>query len=150
MSDPTSAGRALGVDFGQRRVGLALSDATRLIAQPFKTLNNTGDISKLVRELCELIELNEVTQLVVGWPLRLNGKEGLQTRRVGRFIESIQAVNATPIATWDERLSTVAAERALIEGRLERRARRDVVDQVAASLILQSWLDAQRNQRPTP
>ena len=149
MSDSTSAGRALGIDFGQRRVGLALSDATRLIAQPFKTLHNTGDISKVVRELCELIEANEVTQLVVGWPLRLNGKEGLQTRRVGRFIESIQAINATPIATWDERLSTVAAERALIEGRLERRARRDVVDQVAASLILQSWLDAQRSQQPS-
>ena len=143
--------RALGVDYGARRVGLSLSDEGRLIAQPFQTLPNKGDLSAVARELVALAEAQEVTQLVVGWPLRLNGKEGLQTRRVERFIEAIErelerVARPTPIELWDERLSTTAAERALIEGGVGRRARRDVVDQVAASVILQAWLDAQRAQ----
>jgi putative Holliday junction resolvase len=144
--------RALGVDFGARRVGLSLSDEGRLIAQPFQTLPNRGDFAAVARELVALAEAQEVTQLVVGWPLRLNGKEGLQTRRVERFVEAIErelerVERPTPVALWDERLSTTAAERALIEGGVGRRARREVVDQVAASVILQGWLDAQRAQR---
>lgn len=136
--------RALGLDLGERRVGLALSDPSRLIAQPYKTLHHSGDFKALAREIGRLVTEEGVTQLVVGWPLRLNGQEGIQTRRVARFIEGLRPQVSAPIARWDERLTTVAAERALIEGDVRRSDRKAVVDQVAASLILQGWLDAQR------
>ncbi len=136
--------RALGLDLGERRVGLALSDPGRLIAQPYKTLHHSGDFKALSREVARLVAEEGVTQLVVGWPLRLNGQEGIQTRRVARFIEGLRSHVSAPIACWDERLTTVAAERALIEGDVRRADRKAVVDQVAASLILQGWLDAQR------
>ena len=136
--------RALGIDYGQRRVGLALSDPERLIAQAYRTLPHRGDLTPVIQALCELIEREEVGHVVVGWPLRLNGKEGIQTRKVARFIELLSAQCPVEISRWDERLSTVAAERSLIEGRVSREGRKQVVDQVAASLILQAWLDAQR------
>lgn len=140
--------RALGVDLGERRVGLALSDPQRLIAQPYKTLHHSGDLKAVSRELARIVAEQGVTQLVVGWPLRLNGQEGLQTRRVARFVEGLLLCVSAPVARWDERLTTVAAERALLEGDVRRADRKAVVDQVAASLILQGWLDAQRAALP--
>ena len=141
--------RALGVDYGQRRVGLALSDRDRLIAQAHETLPNRGDLSALVEGLCAVIEREEVGHVVVGWPLRLNGKEGLQTRKVARLIEALSARTTVPISRWDERLSTASAERSLIEGRVSREGRRSHVDQLAACFILQGWLDAQRSAEPS-
>lgn len=141
--------RALGVDYGQRRVGLALSDRDRLIAQALETLPNQGELSALIDALCVVIEREEVSQLVVGWPLRLNGKEGLQTRKVARFIEALSARVALPVCRWDERLSTSSAERALIEGGVGRAGRKEHVDQLAACFILQGWLDAQRSAKPS-
>ena len=82
---------------------------------------------------------------MVGWPLRLNGREGIQTRRVSRFIDVLRTQSPCEIETWDERLSTRAAERVLVEGRVSRKGRKAVVDQVAAAIILQGWLDAQQN-----
>ena len=141
--------RALGVDYGQRRVGLALSDRERLIAQTYATLPNRGALGAVVEALCQVIKREEVGQVVVGWPLRLNGKEGLQTRKVAQLIEALSARTDVPIARWDERLSTVSAERALIEGGVGRDARKRKVDQVAACFILQGWLDAQRQAEPS-
>ena len=87
--------------------------------------------------------------MVVGWPLRLNGKEGIQTRKVAKLIEALSAQTEVPITRWDERLSTVSAERALLEGGLRRDARKQKVDQVAACFILQGWLDARRQAEPS-
>lgn len=136
-------GRALGIDYGERRVGVALSDEGRVFAQALKTIpRSRQDEVSLLQELKRLIEEHEVTLIVIGWPLRLNGKEGIQTQKVARFINVIEPLGL-PIERWDERLTTHSAERSLREGGVRGASQRQVVDQVAAAIILQAWLDAQ-------
>jgi putative holliday junction resolvase len=135
-------GRVLGIDIGKERIGLALSDPQRLIAQAWQTLYvKKRSLNKIAIEIVELCEQETIKTLVFGWPLRLNGKEGIQTRHVQRLIDRITPLSDLEIYRWDERLSTVAAERVLIEGSVGRKQRKAVVDQVAACLILQAWLD---------
>jgi putative holliday junction resolvase len=141
--------RALGIDYGSRRVGIALSDPTRMFAQALETLSNSPQNPRgLIRAIEALIIAHEVDCVVVGWPLRLNGKEGIQTRKVDRFIQALSRAIDLPIHRWDERLTTTAAERVLIEGKLGREKRKSVIDQVAATLILQGWLDFEQAQAP--
>ena len=138
-------GRALGIDYGDRRVGLALSDERRVFAQALKTIPRTrGGDALVVEQIERLIHEYDVTLIVIGWPLRLNGKEGIQTQKVARFITRL-APTGLPIERWDERLTTHSAERTLREGGVKGKSRREVVDQVAAAIILQAWLDAQSN-----
>ena len=142
--------RVLGVDYGSRRVGVALSDPTRMFAQALETLSNSPqDPRGVIRAIEALIITHEVDCVVVGWPLRLNGKEGIQTRKVDRFIQTLSRVIDLPIHRWDERLTTTAAERVLIEGKVGRERRKSVIDQVAATLILQGWLDFEHAQLST-
>jgi putative Holliday junction resolvase len=131
----------MGLDVGDRTVGVAISDPTRTIAQGVTTVRRTST-PKDLDALCALIEEHQVTALVVGWPLMLNGRPGSQARKVGRFADALAERTGLPIARWDERLTTKAAERALLEGNVRRDRRRQVVDKVAATLILQSYLDA--------
>ena len=131
----------MGLDVGDRTVGVAISDPTRLIAQGLLTIRRAGLRTDLAT-LLALIEEHSIQHIVVGWPLRLNGEPGAQTFKVGRFADALAARVQIPIDRWDERLSTVAAERALLEGNVSRARRRQVVDKVAATLILQGWLDA--------
>ena len=146
---PVSTGRALGVDVGKVRIGLALSDPDRLIAQAWKTVQvRRRSISQVVAELVELCHTYEIGTVVFGWPLRLNGKEGIQTKHVQRFIDEMAQISSLDIHKWDERLSTVAAERVLLEGQVGRKQRKTVVDQVAACLILQDWLSQQNTSQP--
>lgn len=135
--------RVMGLDVGDRTIGVAVSDPTRLIAQGVTTIRRVG-IKKDLAALAELVREHEVERIVVGWPLRLSGEEGIQTRKVGRVADAIEARLGIPVERWDERLTTVAAQRALLEGNVRRDQRREVVDKVAATLILQGWLDAQR------
>lgn len=135
--------RVIGLDIGDRRVGVALSDATRLIASGLTVVQRQRDAGDL-KEIAALITAHEVSEIVVGWPLRLNGRPGMQARKVQIFADALQAATGLPIHKWDERLSTVAAERALQEGGVRGKQQRAVVDKVAATLILQGWLDAQR------
>ena len=143
-----SLGRVMGIDYGDRRVGVAISDEGRMISQALATLQRQrrGD-QALTQEISLLLLEHEVTQVVVGWPLRLNGREGIQTQKVDRFITQLTQVTSLPICRWDERLTTTSAERALREGGVKGKRRRDKVDQVAAALILQSWLDAESVKR---
>lgn len=145
MSESQSETRVMGLDVGDRRVGVALSDPTRLIAQGLEVLHRTRRDAD-VAALAALCATHAVDAIVVGWPLRLSGRPGIQTRKVQQFIDALAAVIDLPIHKWDERLSTVAAERALREGGVRAREQRAVVDKVAATLILQGWLDAQRAQ----
>ena len=147
MTAQPPQGRALGVDYGARRVGLALSDERRVIARALQTLERRrGADEQLYREITALITRHEVTHIVVGWPLRLNGREGIQTQKVARFIEALSEHTSIEISRWDERLTTTSAERALREGGVRGAQRRAKVDQVAAAVILQSWLDACSSQ----
>lgn len=138
-----SDGRVMGLDVGDRTVGVAISDPTRLIAQGVTTIRRTTLSADLVA-LKALVAEHEVTAIVVGWPLRLDGRPGEQARKVAQVAKAIEAATQLPVERFDERLTTVAAERALRESALDGRGRRKLIDQVAASLILQGWLDRAR------
>lgn len=134
-------GRVLALDVGERTLGMAISDPERIIAQGLDTIRRTK-LDKDLDALGRVIAEHEIVRIVVGWPLRLNGKPGIQTQKVAKLAEAISARFDLPIDRWDERLTTVAAQRALIEGNVRREKRRTVVDKVAATLILQGYLEA--------
>jgi putative holliday junction resolvase len=139
--------RAFGLDVGTRTVGIALSDPLGITAQALTTLRRSGLRADLTA-LQELALAHDVTQAVVGLPLNMDGTEGPSAARSRAFGEALAKTLNLPVVYWDERLSTVAAQRALREAEVSRERRREVVDQVAAALILQGWLDAQRPHRP--
>ena len=132
--------RLLGLDVGDRRIGLALSDESATLASGLRTIVRAG-LKKDLRELAELVSEHEVAEVVVGLPRKLDGSEGPQARKVLGFVEALKKALRIPVATWDERFTTVAAEHALIEGGVSRGRRKDLVDKVAAVLILQNYLD---------
>jgi putative Holliday junction resolvase len=133
-------GTLLGLDVGTKTVGLALSDVTRTIASGLITLKR-GKFAADVQRLLQLIEEHRVGGLVVGLPVNLDGSDGPRAQATRAFARNVVKRTAVPILLWDERLSTAAAERALLEADLSRRRRSEVIDKVAATLILQSALD---------
>lgn len=128
--------RILGVDYGQKRIGLAISDETGTIAQPLGPI--TGGLSQLLR----VARQRGVGKIVVGMPRRLDGTASAQTERTRAFIEALRQATALPVESWDERLTSVQAERALIEADVSRKARKQKIDKLAAQIMLQSYLDA--------
>ncbi len=136
--------RFLGVDVGDRRIGIALSDATGFIASPTDTIERKGQ-RKDIEKLLELARREEVEGIIVGLPLSMDGSIGPQAEKVGRFVDALRTESEIPVTTWDERLTTVGAERALLEGDVSRSKRKKVIDKVAAALILQGYLDARRS-----
>ncbi|HUV38455.1 MAG TPA: Holliday junction resolvase RuvX [Planctomycetota bacterium] len=137
-------GRVLGIDYGRARVGLALSDGLGLTAQPLAVLRNTG-VDALLDALEKVIVEREVTRLVVGLPLSLDGSEGPAAAGVRVFAAKLTGRFELPVALWDERLSTAQAERAMLDADLSRAQRKKRRDKVAAQVFLQSWLDAHRS-----
>lgn len=135
--------RVMGLDLGEKRIGIAISDETETIASPRETLARRGN-RKDIEHLLEMARREEVSEILVGMPFRLDGTEGPAAEKVRRFVEVLRQSTTIPIATWDERLSTVGAERALLEGNVSRKKRRGARDRVAAALFLQSYLDARR------
>lgn len=132
--------RALAVDLGSKRIGVAVSAGT--LATPYEVVRRTGDRVRDHRRLGELVDETGAELVVVGLPLSLDGSVGPAAQRALDEVEELSAVLDVPVETWDERLSTVTAERSLRDGQLRAPARRAVVDKVAATVILQSWLDA--------
>ncbi len=135
--------RTLGIDHGERHVGLALSDEEGRIAHPHGTLERR-DPRALLDAIAKLVDEEGVEAIVVGLPLTLEGREGASARRARRFAELLEERTGIAVVLWDERMTTLAAERALGEAGVGRRARKGVVDRVAASLLLSSYLDAAR------
>ncbi len=133
--------RILAIDFGTRRIGLALSDALGITAQPLETLQRHSQKADLAR-LRELVEECGVSLVIVGLPRNLDGSPGALWDEVERFREMLRKELSCPVEGWDERLSTAEAERILISADVSRRKRRKVVDKIAAALILQSYLEA--------
>ncbi len=139
--DQTSAkGRAVGLDLGDARIGVAISDTEKRLAVPFGTVRAgaPGDL----KAIANLVKENGVGLVVVGHPLLLSGKAGPRARHAEEFAEGLRAVVGVPVALHDERLSTVEAERALREAGARGADRRRAVDRSAATVILQSYLDA--------
>jgi putative Holliday junction resolvase len=130
----------MGLDVGEKTIGIALSDAGRIIATPLKTLRRTK-FSHDARELLGLAEERQVGGLVIGLPINMDGSEGKKCQSVRQFAANLGEITKLPIAFWDERLSSVAVTRTLIEADVSRARRRQVVDKMAAGFILQGALD---------
>jgi putative Holliday junction resolvase len=139
--------RVLGVDYGQKRIGLALSDESGAIAQPLDYITG-GGIAAVSREIARICAERRVGKIVVGVPLRLDGTKSEQTERTLVFIAELRRATTIPVAQWDERLTTAQAERVLLEGNVRRSDRKQKIDKLAAQIMLQSYLDA-TNPRPT-
>jgi putative Holliday junction resolvase len=132
--------RYLGLDVGDRTIGVALSDETGTLASGVGTLRRVGP-RKDVRAVAELARKHGVGEVVVGLPRGLDGSVGPQARKVLEFMDGLRPSVRVPVVPWDERFTSVVAERALVEGGASRRERKAVVDKVAAILILQNYLD---------
>ena len=135
--------RVLGLDVGQRRIGMALSDALGLTAQPLAVLERRGTTADL-SILGALVGRHQVETIVVGLPLTMRGEHGPQAQRAASFADLLRRNVSVPVKLVDERLTTVQAQRALLETDTSRRKRKQVIDQVAAQLILQQYLDRRR------
>ncbi len=134
--------RLLGLDVGAKTVGLALSDSRLAIASPADTLKR-GKFADDARRLARLIEAEDVGALIVGLPIEMSGREGRRCQSVRQFADNLLKVVDLPVAFWDERLSTAAVERLLVdEADMSRKRRAEVVDKMAAAYILQGALDA--------
>jgi putative Holliday junction resolvase len=131
----------MGLDVGTKTVGVAISDELGITAQGVKTVRRSNLKSDL-KELQTLIDENQVNRVVVGLPLNMDGSEGLRAVESRKFGAALEERCQVPVEYWGERLSTVAAERVLLEADVSRKKRREVIDQMAASIILQAWLDA--------
>lgn len=132
--------RYLGLDVGDRRVGVAVSDESGTIATGLATLQRVGP-RKDVKAVVELVRRHEAGEVVVGLPRRLDGALGPQAQKVLAFMDELRPAVHVPIVPWDERFSTLMATQALLEGGVSRKDRKAVVDKVSAILILQSYLD---------
>jgi len=139
-------GRLIGIDAGTKTLGLAVSDVTRIIASSLLTIVRTKFTAD-VRHLLALTEQHGVIGLVLGFPTNLDGSEGPRAQSTRAFARNLSALSPLPILLWDERWSTMAAERALLEADQSRKKRAEVIDKVAATIILQSALDRLRYGR---
>ncbi len=137
--------RILGLDIGSKRIGVAVSDELGLTAQGLRTLTFT-DENSAVEVIKEIAEEYKVTEIVVGLPYNMDGTEGRQAEKVRSIMAAIERSVDLPVFEWDERLSTVAAERVLLEADMSRSKRRKVIDKIAAVLILQGYLDGHRRR----
>lgn len=141
--------RVLGIDLGTRRIGVALSDPTGTVASPLVTLPHRS-LREDIDQIAELCTAHAVGAVVVGWPRNMDGTSGPAARRAEEFARALRRVIMVPVDLWDERLSTIAAERSLVEGNVNRKRRRLIRDRVAAALILQASLDARTRGLPAP
>jgi putative holliday junction resolvase len=142
---PTQAA-ILGLDVGTKTIGLAISDVTRTVATPLHTLRRTK-FSADAAALLDLAAARDVRGFIIGLPVNFNGTEGPRAQSCRAFARNLAALTALPIAFWDERLSTAAAERALLEADASRKRRAEVIDAVAAGFILQGALDRMKMGR---
>jgi putative Holliday junction resolvase len=132
--------RYLGLDVGDVRIGVALSDETATLASGLLTLQRVGS-RKDVRAVAALVREHDVGEVVVGMPFRLDGTLGPQGEKVTVFVEALRRTLAVPVTTWDERLTSVAADELLAEAGVRRRDRKARIDRAAAVLILQGYID---------
>lgn len=136
--------RVLGIDMGERRIGLAISDETGLIAQGLTSLS-CGNSQQTLTYLKKVIEEYKVDSIVVGLPLNINGTFGRKAQEVLEFVDRLKGNFDVPVVTWDERLTTVQGEKLLLEGDIGRKRRRALLDKLSAQIILQSYLDSRKD-----
>jgi putative holliday junction resolvase len=135
--------RTLGLDVGTKTIGVAVSDGLGFTAQGVTTVRRTN-LKEDLAALRALVQTHEAVRFVVGLPLNMNGSEGPRAEASRKFAAQLESALGLPVEFWDERLSTMAATRTLLEADVSRAKRREVIDQMAAQFILQGWLDARQ------
>ncbi len=135
--------RVMGLDLGKKTIGVAVSDGCGLTAQPVTTIRRTT-LNSDIEALLGLIDEHSVDKVVLGLPVNMDGTMGGRAKETLKFAGFLRARTSAEVVTWDERLSTVAVTRVLIEGGASRARRKEVVDKMAAAYILQGYLDSQR------
>jgi len=133
--------KILGIDYGQKRIGLALSDPSNMVAQSLKVLKRNGT-RKLLGEIKAVVDQNKIERIIIGLPKNMNGSLGEKGNEVLAFVKILEKVVKVPIVTWDERLTTVSAEKVLRQAELSRKKRKDILDKLSACIILQNYLDS--------
>lgn len=141
--------RVLALDLGARRIGVALSDPSGTLASPYEVVARSGSTDADHRRVARLVEETGAGRVVVGLPLSLDGSTGPAARKALVEVDQLAAVLGVPVETVDERFTTVTADRSMIERGMKAPARRKVVDQVAAAVLLQAWLDSRPRTDPT-
>ena len=137
--------RVLGIDLGSKRIGIAVSDSAGGLATPYDVVTRSGDLARDRRAVLALADEVEAEAIVVGLPLSLDGSLGPAARAALAEVDALAGLTERPVETYDERLTTVTADRSLREMGVKGEARKRVIDQVAAAVMLQAWLDS----RPT-
>ena len=141
--------RIMGLDFGSKTVGVAVSDALLMTAQGLEIIRRKEEnkLRQTLARIEELIVEYEVEKIVLGKPKHMNGTEGVRVELTEEFREKLERRTGLEVVLWDERLTTVAADKAMMEAGIRRENRKDYVDKIAATLILQGYLDYLANQR---
>lgn len=143
LADLHPTGKLMGLDLGTKTIGVAISDSLRMAASPIETIKRTKFTADAER-LLTLIAQNNVTGIVMGLPLNMDGTEGPRAQSARAFVRNLKQKTDLPIVFWDERMSTMAVTRTMLEADLSRAKRAEVVDKLAASYILQGALDRLR------
>ena len=133
--------KILGIDYGEKRIGLALSDISNTVARSLKVLKRNATRSWL-GEIKAIVDKNKIEKIVIGLPKNMNGSIGEKGKEVLAFVKVLGKVVRVPIVTWDERLTTVSAEKVLRQAELSRKKRKDILDKLSACIILQNYLDS--------
>lgn len=140
--------RIMGLDFGSKTVGVAISDSLLVTAQGIEIIRRKEE-NKLRRTLARIEELiveYDISEIVLGLPKNMNGTEGIRAELTNEFKEKLERRTGLPVTLWDERLTTVAADKMMMESGVRRENRKDYVDMIAAVLILQGYLDRKKNE----
>ena len=133
--------KTLAIDYGTKRIGIAISDPLGIIATGYPTL----DAKVALEKIQKLVQAERISKIVLGYPLKMNGTKGLAVEAVESFRDKLKELVEVPITFWDERLSTAEATKRLIEADVSRAKRKLVVDKTAATIILQGYLDSKRS-----
>lgn len=136
--------RIMGLDFGSKTVGVAVSDELLITAQGLEIVRrkSEGKLRQTLARIEELIQENQVEKIVLGYPKNMNNSEGIRCEKTLEFKEMLERRTGLPVVLWDERLTTVAADRAMMEASIRRENRKNYVDKIAAVFILQGYLDS--------
>ena len=138
--------RILGLDMGEKRIGVAISDGLGITAQCLDVITRKG-LEEDTKELNNIIETHKVVEIVVGLPINMNGTRGDAANKVIEFVHSIKDYIKIPVKTWDERLTTSQGEKILIGADVSRKKRKKIIDKLAAQILLQSYMDYKKGLR---
>jgi putative Holliday junction resolvase len=137
--------RILGLDYGSKRIGVSVCDELGMTAQGLATITRKNR-QQTLEDIAGFIRTYNAEKIVIGYPIRLDGTEGIQCEKINKFASILESTFSLPVIKWDETLSTKEAEEILIRANIARKKRRNIVDKLAASLILQGYLDARERR----